>query len=185
VSPTTYDGADGESRTRTTLAGPRILSPVCLPVPPRPHLVTGAYSARPRSCRSECSTSIQSSGNRSEQSESDPVEATLYLGVSKQANADVLKPFRCSMPAGESKETADHGQETQTCSSPRMDYKGREGTQEALEEQNSRYNDFSNAKAHARRSQTKGPAVRNLDRSSKMKLKGSSSLGQERLGSTI
>jgi hypothetical protein len=30
-------GADGESRTRTTLAGLRILSPVCLPVPPRPH----------------------------------------------------------------------------------------------------------------------------------------------------
>jgi len=46
-----------------------------------------------------------------------------------------------------------------------MDYKGPEGTLEALEEQKSRYKDFSDAKAHARCSQTKGPAARNLNRS--------------------
>src|SRR5258708_30603745 len=39
-------GAGGGSRTHTPLAGPRILSPVRLPVPPPRHLDTGSGTSR-------------------------------------------------------------------------------------------------------------------------------------------
>ena len=47
-----------------------------------------------------------------------------------------------------------------------MDYKGREGTQEALEKQNSCDEDLSNFKAHAGCFETEGSATRDLNRTS-------------------